>query len=232
MNPSRRDHTDGPANFVAVPRTHRERKEQYIRALEGEISRLRESYSTDISSAHSTIQQHRRMLQELQQQNETLKEILHARGILFEPEFERRRAEYLRQTPRPLPTTTTTNTAAAYSSDHFAASSTGSPSNGFSAANTAILQTPPSTYSTASPEAGVPDRVDSSKYGHFHAGSTDQPPSLLELSSSADPSNGPSPVPLPGIFEDDPQLGIDFILRYVANYSSIKKSEILLSPTI
>jgi hypothetical protein len=152
------------------------------------------------------------MLQDLQAQNETLKEILRSCGIAFEAELERRKAEYLRQHPQPV---------AVFPGNNFAPSSTGSPSNGFSASNPGVLATPPSTFSTSSPDASGAERIDnSSKFippipsQAYHPSSAEQPGSF-DFSSKVDVNGVPHSVPLPGIFENDPQLGIDFILTYV-----------------
>ncbi|GAB1191445.1 hypothetical protein APSETT444_000624 [Aspergillus pseudonomiae] len=74
-------------------RTHRERKEQYMRALETEVSRLREAYTQEISAANLTVHQHREMVRSLSEENNILKEILAAHGINYEAEVERRKAE-------------------------------------------------------------------------------------------------------------------------------------------
>ncbi|PKX99292.1 protein flbB [Aspergillus novofumigatus IBT 16806] len=74
-------------------RTHRERKEQYIRSLETEVSRLREAFTQEMSAANLAVVQHREMLQTVNDENTILKELLTAHGVQFEAELERRRAE-------------------------------------------------------------------------------------------------------------------------------------------
>src|SRR3954454_21230077 len=71
-------------------RTHRERKEQYIKALEIELSRLREGYTSDVAQMNTTLEQHRMMLREHQEENAFLKEILMSRGISYQSELEKR----------------------------------------------------------------------------------------------------------------------------------------------
>lgn len=188
-------------------RTHRERKEQYIRALESEISRLREAYSNDISSAHASLQQHREMLQNLKEENNTLKEILRSCGIPFEAEFERRKAEYDQ------------HKAGGYSAESFAggSSTTGSQSAGFQSSNPGFLTTPPSTFSPSSPSGSRGEHGDANGppfQAHAYQSSPSEQPGYLDFSSKPNTTKELSPTP--GIFEEDPQLGIDFILTYVS----------------
>ncbi|KAL1969241.1 hypothetical protein VTN77DRAFT_495 [Rasamsonia byssochlamydoides] len=181
-------------------RTHRERKEQYIRALETEISRLREAYSNDIMSAHATLQQQREMLQNLREENNTLKEILRSCGIPFEAEFERRKA-------------------GVYPAESFGggSSTTGSQSAGFPSSNPGFLTTPPSTFSPSTP-GGSGGEQGEGNGGSFQAHAYQSSPTdragCLDFSSKVDSSKELPPTP--GIFEEDPQLGIDFILTLEA----------------
>jgi hypothetical protein len=72
-------------------RTHRERKEQYIKALELELSRLREVYLNDANTAAAQIEQRDILLSEQRRENEALRQILAANGIAFEGDLENRK---------------------------------------------------------------------------------------------------------------------------------------------
>ncbi|KAJ5233073.1 hypothetical protein N7468_006029 [Penicillium chermesinum] len=184
-------------------RTHRERKEQYMRSLETEVSRLREAYTNEISDANNTIQQQKEMIQSVADENELLKEILKSHGIKFEAELAQRRAE------RP---------PAAFRSSPIDGSTTGSHSAMLTNGTSIHHATPPTTISGMSPRmhAGVecsevspplsfaPQHV----YGH---GAGEQL-SHLDLSASHIVDQ-PVPAMVRGVFENEPQLQIDFILK-------------------
>jgi hypothetical protein len=191
-------------------RTHRERKEQYIRALESEISRLRESYTDDVQSANTQIQQQRDMVASLKQENEHLKEILRSCGVPFEAEFERRKADYERRRINAFP-------AESYAGG--GSSTTGSQSAGLQSSNAAFLTTPPSSFSPPTPGSREGSRGNpSTAYPGrgFHSSPTDHQ-GTHDFSSRVDGSvdHAKALSPLPGIFEEDPQLGIEFILTCV-----------------
>ncbi|KAF7620164.1 flbB [Aspergillus flavus] len=190
-------------------RTHRERKEQYMRALETEVSRLREAYTQEISAANLTVHQHREMVRSLSEENNILKEILAAHGISYEAEVERRKAER----------TSTTN--ATYQSSPFASSSVGSQP-------TAVAQSVPSTQhayttppttisapsSSLSPIVNGIEHIDvsptqelSPQHQNYSAAPCDALATLDRIAPASRQPNQP-----PGIFENDPQLQIDFIL--------------------
>ncbi|EAU32073.1 conserved hypothetical protein [Aspergillus terreus NIH2624] len=196
-------------------RTHRERKEQYMRSLETEVSRLREAYTHEISAANLTVHQHREMIQSLSDENRILKEILAAHGIQFEPELERRKAE------RPHP--------GYHQSSPFASSSVASQPNGIAPSASNVYTTPPTTVSASS---GVSPSVNGSTNGVDvsptpHVSNIDisptqeiSPPQVAYNHAPCDalaaldriaPSNRKPNQP-PGVFEEDPQLQIDFIL--------------------
>jgi hypothetical protein len=191
--------------MLTVARTHRERKEQYIRALESEISRLREAYSTDIASAHASLQQHREMLQSMREENNTLKEILRSCGVPYEAEFERRKAEYERK-------------GSGYSAERLASgsSTTGSQSAGFQSSGPGFLTTPPSTFSPSSPSGSRGEHGEGtapSFQAHTYQSSPFEQAGFLDFSSK--PTRTKELPATPGIFEEDPELGIEFILTYV-----------------
>ncbi|KAJ5875359.1 uncharacterized protein N7473_012706 [Penicillium subrubescens] len=183
-------------------RTHRERKEQYMRALETEVSRLREAYTTEISDANVALQQHKEMLHTVRNENEILKEILATHGINYAPELEQRMAER-----GPL---------AGFQSSPVAPSSTGSNTAAFTNATSNQNVTPATSISTGlSPQVtGGVDHPDISPMGFvpqqqvYHA----SPSENMAMDRSACQVVD-TPVPaLRGVFESDPQLQIDFIL--------------------
>ncbi|CAI7594457.1 unnamed protein product [Penicillium manginii] len=187
-------------------RTHRERKEQYMRALETEVSRLREAYTSEISDANVQLQQHKEVLQSVRTENEILKEILIAHGIHYEPELEQRRAER-----PPVP----------FQSSPVAASSAGSQSAGLATSISNHHTTPATSISPSlSPTAGSgvigglehpdisPPMAFAPPQQVYHAGPGDSMGAMDRSACQAAP-----PVPaMGGVFESDPQLQIDFIL--------------------
>ncbi|KAJ5630217.1 uncharacterized protein N7484_010317 [Penicillium longicatenatum] len=186
-------------------RTHRERKEQYMRALETEVSRLREAYTNEISEANVTIQQQKEVINVAQHENEILKEILLANGIQFESELERRRAERA--------------SVGGYQSSPVAGSSNGSQTAGFTNSMTQHNTTPGTSISTGlSPRAngGVehpevsPPMAFAPQQQVYHAGPAEQMGALDR--SACHVTDAPVPAMLKGVFESDPQLQIDFIL--------------------
>ncbi|GFF28593.1 AfuFlbB beta [Aspergillus lentulus] len=190
-------------------RTHRERKEQYIRSLETEVSRLREAFTQEMSAANLAVVQHREMLQTVNDENAILKELLTAHGIQFEAELERRRAQRR-------------SAGRGFQSSPLAGSSVVSQAPAAPAAsNGNTYTTPPTTVSNVSsdvsPLANGMERVDISPTHEI----TPPPPISMTASSCEIPANldlsaiarNQEPVQaVGGIFEVDPQLQIDFIL--------------------
>lgn len=178
-------------------RTHRERKEQYIKALEHEVQTIRESYSNDVMQTNTVITQHREALQQLQEENAYLRDLLRVHGIQFEVELEQRKASRQKMAAYP-------DKPAGY--------------NGmYQSQGIAALTTPPATInSDLSPQTMSMDRPSLSQGGSSSGAPTHgyqsrptppyQPQDEFGTSDSV-------PVPaLPGVLEADPQLGIDFIL--------------------
>jgi hypothetical protein len=194
-------------------RTHRERKEQYIRSLETEVSRLREAFTQEMSAANLAVVQHREMLQTVNDENAILKELLTAHGVQFEAQLERRRAERR-------------SAGRGFQSSPLAGSSVVSRAPAAPAAsNGNTYTTPPTTVSNVSsdvsPLASGMERVDISPAHEI----TPPPPIAMTASSCEIPANldlsaiarNQEPVQaVGGIFEVDPQLQIDFILTYAA----------------
>ncbi|KAK2764494.1 hypothetical protein FQN54_009189 [Arachnomyces sp. PD_36] len=188
-------------------RTHRERKEQYIRTLETDISRLREGYSNDMNAAHFSLQQQREALQAQEEENNILKEILASNGIPYEAELARRKAA--RQAENP---------------GFSQAGSTSGTHSSEPRSNSALLTTPGTTVSSnTSPSASGVEYVDPKHgggaypQGGYHAAQSEQPgiseyPGPMTQMGQIDQVPASLGAEMPGIFEADPQLGIEFIL--------------------
>ncbi|EAS37017.1 uncharacterized protein CIMG_02371 [Coccidioides immitis RS] len=179
-------------------RTHRERKEQYIRALEIEISRLREGYANDINSANMSLHQQRQTLESQKEENRILREILLSHGFNVDAELEQRRGM------------TRAGSQRSYQESSAQSHSAGYPSG-------THYMTPDTTVSAGrSPGAPGSDFADaqptSSPYSY--QGPKTQKSCQPAISSEISiPSGDHSTVAdVPGIFDRDPQLGIDFIL--------------------
>jgi hypothetical protein len=183
-----------------------------MRALETEVSRLREAYTSEISDANVQLQQHKEVLQSVRTENEILKEILIAHGIHYEPELEQRRAER-----PPVP----------FQSSPVAASSAGSQSAGLATSISNHHTTPATSISPSlSPTAGSgvvgglehpdisPPMAFAPPQQVYHAGPGDSMGAMDRSACQAAP-----PVPaMGGVFESDPQLQIDFILTYATSF--------------
>lgn len=189
-------------------RTHRERKEQYMRALETEVSRLREAYTTEIAEANASIQQHKELMHSIREENEILKEILAASGIQYEADLERRRAER----PPMMAFQSSPLTVAGSSTASQGAPLTHSASNH----NT----TPATTISSGmSPRANGMDHSEispsigyASQQQVYHAGAGEHSMNMDHSSCAPVDTMQPMPATRGGVFETDPQLQVDFIL--------------------
>ncbi|KAM5434838.1 hypothetical protein McanMca71_007639 [Microsporum canis] len=180
-------------------RTHRERKEQYIRALEVEISRLREGYASDIEGANMSIMQQRQNLEELKEENRVLKEVLACHGINVEAELERRKIA-IQNTPQESSYggSTTIQTAPDMGSMNYL----GTPETSISAGRS------PGT--TTSETVQQPTAGSSNPYFESAA---PQPGVSYQLSSNGFGGESALVSSTPGVFDVDPQLGIDFVLH-------------------
>lgn len=179
---------------MSTGRTHRERKEQYIKALEIELARLREAFTHEAKHATNLIQQNEMMLRDSQQEIAILRDILAARGIPYEGEVESRKAS-IRMTGRD--------------------SSSLSPPHMSNRQIPVLYQTsaPPSvgTFSTHDQMFGNGSGMSHTGHspGTTHHSHSPPGPDVQEQSQG----NSPQGVPdMPGIFEKEPQLGVDFIL--------------------
>ncbi|KAK2812062.1 hypothetical protein FQN50_001772 [Emmonsiellopsis sp. PD_5] len=193
-------------------RTHRERKEQYIRALETEIARLRESYSNDVSASNMSLQQQKRILQEQKEENVVLRELLAAHGIQFEAELERRKALRTGSHHAHANSFSGSNSHSHSHSQSHSNTHSHSQSHGLIGGGN-FLTTPPTTVSALSPGTGS-DYTDNGKmysYSGSHGHQLEQPGVLAESNQFGNDSTAIGDMP--GVFETDPQLGIDFILK-------------------
>lgn len=169
---------------------------------------MREAYTADVASAHSSLQQHGEALHGLREENAILKEILASRGINYESELQRRKRE------RPA--------------GSFAGSSTGSQSAGLQSSGAPpLFTTPPTTISSPGGSGGdhfelSPGNGPGYQHGGFHVSHGSEQPGHMDLSPKAD--NTPVQTEVPGIFEKDPQLGIDFVLTYVESRLNVNKT--------
>lgn len=187
-------------------RTHRERKEQYIKALELEIARLREAFVSESAMVQNTFEHQKALVREAQQENILLREILNSRGVAFEIELQQRKNALGLSGPSPQ---TTRGLSPSYSAIHSA-----------------------SPFGNNVPPAAPPSQGGMSEY--HHGGYTNGSRSVVS-GHSPGAANRPSPgsthhsnsppevqemghqqnhavLDTPGIFEKEPQLGIDFIL--------------------
>jgi hypothetical protein len=182
---------------IFFTRTHRERKEQYIKALETEMSRLRERYGADTIMMKNTLDQHRIALAEQQTDNMILKEILSSRGIDFQAEFQSRKAAIMMQ-PR---------------NGSFAQSANGSRSDSYGQISPTMLpDSGRSTHSATGPKYGngrMPSTSDHIPSGGAFHGHSPSEPGILERGVKQEHAGISD---MPGIFERNQQLGIDFIL--------------------
>lgn len=178
---------------LKLSRTHRERKEQYIKALETEITRLRETFIMESETVQRQVRQQELMLQDQQRENMALKEMLAARGIQYEGELQTRKASIVLSSPNQRGI-----------SPNFSMPST-SPYAG-------VMPGPPST-------GGYNSIHEQQAYSNGGGSRPGHSPGIKQHSNSPEVleqviNQEDSPVAdMPGIFEKDPQLGVDFILE-------------------
>lgn len=199
-----------PVHLLTTPvmcRTHRERKENYIKALELELARLRETFLLEQNARDATIQQQKLLLENQQRENLALREILTTRGVSFETELENRKAVMAMRTKRED------------NSLSPAAMATLSPSSmaGRQGGYQQVVSGPASAATGYSPQYlnGGAMSISGHSPGTTHHSHSPHGPEVQEFSikyESGAISDMPG-MPTVGVFEQDPQLGIDFILR-------------------
>lgn len=186
--------------LLTTGRTHRERKEQYIKALEIELARLRETYARDTNIFNSSLEQHKMALQEQRQENDILRHILAGHGVPFENDLANRKSQMGIQSRRTPP---------AHQSP---------PSNKYTYQN--VTPAPASSTGYTALESAYGNGRAGSVSGTSQGGATYHShspagPEIMEQSIKQEPGTVMS---MPGIFEQEPQLGIDFILAYDHHY--------------
>ncbi|KAJ9637601.1 hypothetical protein H2204_004750 [Knufia peltigerae] len=187
-------------------RTHRERKENYIKALELELARLRETYLAEQNAREATLKQQQLVIENQRNENLALREILMNRGIQFENELENRKAVIAMRPKREENSLSPPNMA--FSSP---TSMPGRSVVGYGSAG----QPTPTVYSLNMNSAMSTSGHSPGTTHHSHS---PQGPEIQEVSIKQEPGAisdmpGMSGMLVPGIFEKDPQLGIDFILK-------------------
>ncbi|KAK2743513.1 hypothetical protein FQN57_004810 [Myotisia sp. PD_48] len=192
-------------------RTHRERKEQYIRTLEIEISRLREGYTSDITKANLSIMEYRKALEAQQEENRILREVLASHGIDIETELERRKV------------TTSTPQSSLYAERTSQSAASGSQavygmgSSNYLTPDTALSSSHSPTALVHEFPGGAMTEHGVSMQMNPYPGAQMYPyqPSAVDIETgimNARDSRDDPDIERNGIFEKDPQLGIDFIL--------------------
>jgi hypothetical protein len=183
-------------------RTHRERKENYIKALEIELSRLREAYLAD----QTKIQQQNMIIENQQRENQALREVLASRGIAFEGELDNRKAMMAMKPKREESSMTPPSMST------LSPPSVGTRTGGF----TAVVRPPGSAASGYSPQtylSSAPMSISGHSPGTTGYASSPQGPEIQEYAIKQEETAVPD---MPGVFELEPQLGIDFILKCVS----------------
>jgi len=186
--------------LIGLCRTHRERKEQYIKALELEIARLREAFVAESATVQHHFRHSEMLLREQQQENMLLREMLNSRGIAFEVELQQRKNAMgmgQAQNARAL----SPSYAATRTTQFFNAPPSSIPQSAM-----AEFHHPGYTNGTSSVVSGHSPKSQNNPSPQTHH--SHSPPENQETSGYRDKSVSD----MPGIFEKDPQLGIDFIL--------------------
>lgn len=184
-----------------MTRTHRERKEQYIKALELELSRLREVYLNDSNAAATQIQERDLLIQNQRRENEALRSILAANGISYESELDNRKLNMGMQVKRDASNSLSPNPMSVKPHPY-----------------QTVFTTPSSTLGYSPMRDSPYTNGGSMSVGHSPGTTQHSSPTGPEVQeySPMNPikqeAQGVPDMPL-GIFEKDPQLGIDFILR-------------------
>ena len=183
--------------------THRERKEQYIKALELELARLREVFVAERAQIENHLRNSEAHLREQQQENILLRDILNNRGISFEIQLQQQKNAIAMgagpQSLRALSPSYSTTQPSIYSS--VVAPAPPSQSGISNMHHSAYTNGGGSMMSGNSPQS----HNNSSPGATHHSNS---PPEIQEIGVLKDAGT----PDMPGIFERDPQLGIDFIL--------------------
>ncbi len=164
-----------------------------MKQLEYEVHRQKESFVVEMNKASRHIQHQGLLLQQQQGENAILRDILLARGIAFEHELESRKLSI----PMPMKRDPS-SVSPAHIPTQPSSLTAPSSSAGFSPlADSTYTKGTPMTTSGYSPATTM--------HGHSPAG-----PEVQEFSIKQERDGTPD---MPGIFEKEPQLGIEFILQ-------------------
>jgi len=169
------------------------------------LARLRESYVVEQSDRDATIRQQKLLMENQQREILALREILASRGIQFENELENRKAvigmrpkrEESSMTPPSMSTLSPPSVGTRSLGYHSVAPGPSSATTGYS--QQTYLNGGAASLSGHSP-------------GTTHYSHSPQGPDIQEYGIKQEPGVVPD---MPGIFEKEPQLGIDFILQSV-----------------
>ena len=143
------------------------------------------------------------IIENQQRENQALREILAARGIAFENELENRKAVLAMKPKREEHSMTPPSTST------LSPSSAAARSTGYGAAVTGAGSMT-SAYSPQTYLNGAPMSVSGHSPGTTQYASSPQGPDIQEFAIKQEEGTTPD---MPGIFEREPQLGIDFILK-------------------
>lgn len=183
--------------MVSSNRTHRQRKEQYIRNLEIELGKLTQKYLDDTTGRDDIIH-YKNSLAEQQAEIILLKDMLKDHGIAFQSELESRKATMVMQ---PRSGSTPQSNISSRSASYGQLSPNMMPSSGRSPQSSKSQKYSNGSLSFTSP---MPTGGQS-----FHSHSPAEPGVLERSVKEESPSIS---TKLPGVFGRDLQLGIDFIL--------------------
>jgi hypothetical protein len=178
---------------LIASRTHRERKEQYVKGLEYEVIRAKEAFVSEMNKASQQIEHQSLLLRQQQGENAILREMLLSRGIPFEQELQNRKMSLTMPIKRDP-----SSVSPAHRPSH-PGIGTGPPSS------SAFSPLPDSLYTNGTPHTMSGHSPATTMHGHSPAG-----PEVQEFAVKQERDGTPD---MPGIFEKEPQLGIEFILQ-------------------
>lgn len=159
-------------------------------------------YVIEQNNAAETLAQHKNIIENQQCENLALREILASRGIQYENELQNRKA-VMAMRPKMEDTSMTPPSMATLSPPSLSARSAGYRS-GTSGPGSVAAGYSPQTYLNGGQSAS------GHSPGTTHYSHSPQGPDIQEFAVKQEPGAVPD---MPGIFEKEPQLGIDFILK-------------------
>ena len=191
---------------LTCSRTHRERKEQYIKLLELDLDRLKEVYINDNNQTGQVIRQ-------LQQENALLRDILASRGVNAEEEFAIRKSGMGMTMPikRDANSLSPSQMPTRVLPQHQGYLATTPSTPGYSPMGENPYSNGSGTLSVSGHSPGMTHHSP----GNTHHNSSPAGPEIQEFSIKQEHDAVPA---MPGIFESSPQLAVDFILQYVSQW--------------